>query len=165
MPQLQTSARSAVGFISAVVLFSVCSIPPAQGRDSVPVVNYEDRPISTTSGKPLSAAAVRELLVSAGDRYEWVFTDVGTDRLLGNLSWHDKHSIEVEITYSPERYSIRYRNSKNLNYDGAPPPALAYGYTAGKGNSYQVGAPIIHPEYNKRLKQLVDRIDFELRKR
>jgi hypothetical protein len=165
MPHPQTPARLGIGFISAIVLFTVCSIALAQGRASVPLVNYEDRPISTASGKPLAAVTVRELLVSAGDRYEWAFTDLGPDKLLGSLSWHDRHSIEVDITYSPERYSIRYRNSKNLNYDSAPSAAPAYGYTAGRSNDSQVGAPAIHPEYNKRLKQLVDRIDFELRKR
>jgi len=97
-----TAARLGFGFITAVVLFGFCSLALAQGRASVPVVNYENRPISTTSGKVLSAAAVRELLVSAGDRYEWAFTDIGEDRLLGSLSWHDRHSIEVVITYSPE---------------------------------------------------------------
>jgi hypothetical protein len=165
MAHLQTSARSGVGFITALVLFSVCSTALGQGRPGVPIVNYEDRPISTPSGKLLPAATIRELLGSAGDRYEWTFTDLGPDRLLGTQSWRDKHSIEVEITYSPERYSIRYRNSKNMNYDSAPPAAPTYGYTAGQSNRYQVSAPVIHPEYNKKVKQLVDRFEFELRKR
>jgi len=52
-----------------------------------------------------------------------------------------------------------------MNYDYAPSTAPAYGYTAGRSNASQIGPPVIHPEYNKRVKQLVDRIDFELRKR
>jgi len=157
-------------FTVAVFLLGACSVACAQGaRPGVPIENYDNRPISTASGKVLPPATIRALFVSAGDRYEWEFTDMAPDRLLGTVAWRNKHKIQVEISYSAERYSIRYLSSENMNYVfgyGNQPQSYpgAFGQTPGRSNMNQVATPLIHPEYNKRVKQLVERFEFELRK-
>ena len=170
MLRVQRCASSGVGLITAVFLLGFCNVATAQGaRPGVPIVNYDDRPISTASGKVLSAATIRELFVSAGDRYEWAFSDGGPDSLLGTVSWRNKHKIVVGITYSPERYSVRYMSSDNMNYEmgyvnQSQSYPGAFGQTPGSSNMNRVATPLIHPEYNKRVKQLVERFEFELRK-
>jgi hypothetical protein len=84
-------------------------------------------------------------LIFAGKRYNWEFSG-GPDQLIGTTSWNNKHTISVDILYSGERYSVRYRDSKNMNYDPHD------------------GAPVIHPEYNRRVKQLIDEFSNELRR-
>ncbi len=179
MLKLQRSVRSGAGFIAAVFLSGVCSVAPAQqqhARPSVPIVNYEDRPISTPGGQPLPAATIRELFVAAGKRYpdrQWAFTDAGPDKLIGTHSFR-RHTIEVEITYSQERYSIRYRSSTNMNYELLEPQegalAVVPAYSTGAGGrnvnvNEARNVPAIHPEYNRRVKRLVDDFENELRKR
>jgi len=121
----------------------------------------------------LAAATIRELFVAAGKRYpdrQWTFTDAGPDKLIGTHSFR-RHTIEVEITYSPERYSIRYRSSSNMNYEVQQESALAVvpAYSQGPaGRSVNMNegrnVPTIHPEYNRRVKHLVDEFENELRK-
>ena len=55
-----------------------------------------------------------------------------------------KHLAEVNILYSPEQYSVVYRDSINLNY--------------------RASDSTIHPSYNKWVGQFVDAIDRSLKK-
>ena len=53
-----------------------------------------------------------------------------------------KHTAVVDIRYTPERYSISYRDSEVLLYDGS----------------------MIHRNYNKWVQPLSERINLEINK-
>ena len=80
----------------------------------------------------------------AGTRRGWTFKDAGPGKLIGTLIVRGRHTVEVEVTYSPERYSVVYKNSSNMNYS-------------------EQGS-LIHPNYNKWVGDLMNGVRSELSK-
>src|SRR5688572_16043922 len=60
---------------------------------------------------------VRKIIVRAGNGLGWQFKDNGPDALIGTLMLRD-HVAVVDIPYSAKQYSITYKSSTNLGYDG-----------------------------------------------
>ena len=85
----------------------------------VPIVNHEAVPAVTGSGKPASAEQIRLALQVAGAPRGWQITPAGPGKAVGVLNVRGKHSISVDIGYTSGQYSIKYRDSSNMNYDGA----------------------------------------------
>ena len=84
------------------------------GCRSAPVMNVVDAPV----GVSRSAQQVEQAIVSAGNSLGWQMRPVGPGRIEGTLLLRD-HRAVVDIDYSPRTYSIRYKDSSNLHYDGA----------------------------------------------
>ena len=61
---------------------------------------------------------VRKAIVRAGGGLGWQIRDNGADALIGTLILRT-HTAIVDIPYSAKQYSITYKDSTNLNYDGA----------------------------------------------
>ena len=86
------------------------------GCKSNPVYNVEGAPVSTsTSGYNLRD--VRNAIQQAGVSLGWQMKDVQPGLIVGTLVVRD-HMAQVEIPYNRTSYSIIYRDSQNLNYDG-----------------------------------------------
>jgi len=81
------------------------------------VYNVEDASIVANVNN-LSAADVRKAIIRAGGTLGWNIKDAGPDMLKGTLHLRS-HIAKVDIPYGPERYSILYKDSTNLNYDGS----------------------------------------------
>ncbi len=125
---------------TAVVLaFWACALP-AHSRNLAQIQNYENVPVG--SGKLIPAEKMREAFVAAGARRSWTFKDAGPGKLIGTLVVRGRHTVEVEVTYSPERYSVVYKNSSNMNYS-------------------EQGS-LIHPNYNKWVGDLMNAVRSEL---
>lgn len=157
-------------FLSFLLTFLVLSFG-AQARDGVPVIDHKDILISTTSGKPVSADQVRDAIIAGGNARGWEITkDANRDSLTATLNVRGKHSIAVSIPYSPEKFSIQYLNSVNMNYHMAGSGAAEGSTDLSKiGATPQVTpmgtpAPLIHPNYNRWVQGLLQAIQFELRK-
>ncbi len=65
----------------------------------------------------LSKEDVRKAIVRAGGSLGWQLKDNGPDAMIGTLALRD-HVAVVDIPYSAKQYSITYKSSTNLNYDG-----------------------------------------------
>ncbi|KAB2927056.1 MAG: hypothetical protein F9K25_14985 [Candidatus Contendobacter sp.] len=86
------------------------------GCNSNPVYNVEGAPISTsTSG--YSLRDVRDAIQQAGVSLGWQMKDVKPGLIVGTLVLRD-HVAQIDIPYNRTSYSIIYRDSQNLNYDG-----------------------------------------------
>ncbi|MDG4595214.1 MAG: hypothetical protein P9F75_05910 [Candidatus Contendobacter sp.] len=86
------------------------------GCKSNPVYNVEGAPVSTsTSGYNLKD--VRNAIQQAGVSLGWQMKDVQPGLIIGTLYLRD-HMAQVEIPYNRTSYSIIYRDSQNLGYDG-----------------------------------------------
>lgn len=83
-----------------------------------PVANFRDMPVKTMGETP-SASQVRAAIVAAGRKRQWMMVDAEPGRLIATLMVRGKHRAEVDISYSPQSFSVVYRDSENLNYDGA----------------------------------------------
>jgi hypothetical protein len=131
--------------LRATVLVLAALAGPAAGAIlEAEVENFENIPVKAIGGKPLSSAEVRDAIVAAATSRQWKIDYVRAGALIGRLNVGGKHLAEVNILYSPEQYSVVYRDSVNLNYRAAD--------------------STIHPSYNRWVKQLVDAINLSLRR-
>lgn len=102
-----------IQFKLAAVLMAVA----VAGCNSVPILNVDQAAITNASGKPLSREQVRGAIVRAGAALGWQMKDEGANKLVGSLQLRT-HSAVVEIPYSANNYSIKYRSSTNLDEQG-----------------------------------------------
>lgn len=98
--------RSAVTVAVLAAVLSGCS--------SVPILNIEEAPVSTASGKTLSPQEVRAAILRAGSSLGWQMRDEGPNKLVGTL-YLRSHTAVVDIPYNSKTYSIKYRSSVNLD--------------------------------------------------
>ena len=111
----------------------------------MPVIDHENVPIVTGSGKPASADAVGAAIANAArnGRRVWLVTKVAADRLQATYNVRT-HTIAVDINYSDKAYSIHYLSSNNMKF--------------GEAN----GVKTIHPFYNNWVEELKRGISAEL---
>lgn len=95
--------------IATVVLMAGCR--------SAPVYNVDDATVVTSTGHEISMDQTRKAIVKAGTGLGWVMADVDPGHSVGTLVLRD-HVAKVDINYTPKSYSITYKDSTNLKYDG-----------------------------------------------
>lgn len=130
-------------FKIALIALLLALTAPAQAAAPVPIVNYSDVVITTGSGKPPTAEQVKQAFIAGGNARRWTFSEPGSNQLIGSLSW-GSHTLLVTIAYTPQSYSITYRDSINLKY------------------GMEDGKPVIHPRYNTYVQELMTRFRIEL---
>lgn len=96
-----------------LMLVIACSALALAGCRSAPVMNVVDAPV----GMNRSAQQVEQAIIAAGNTLGWTMRPAGPGRIEGTLTLRD-HRAVVDIAYSPKTYSIRYKDSSNLHYDG-----------------------------------------------
>jgi len=69
------------------------------------------------SSKAVSLGDVETAIRRAGHRLGWQIVPQGPGRAEGTLVLRE-HRAVVDITYDTKSYSILYKDSSNLNYDG-----------------------------------------------
>jgi len=87
------------------------------GCRSNPVYNVSGAPV-TTSTRNYSMGDVRGAILQAGASLGWQMKVVRPGLITGTL-YVREHMATVEIPYDRRTYSILYRDSNNLDYDGA----------------------------------------------
>jgi len=87
------------------------------GCRSAPVMNVVDAPVVVGSGKAVTKQTVRNVIMQSGSGLGWQMQDVDSHTLQGTL-YLRSHMAQVEIPYSATSYSINYKNSTNLDYNG-----------------------------------------------
>ena len=85
------------------------------GCRSNPVLNIKNAPIQITAKH--SANAIKKTIIRAGAGLGWIMKAKKTGHIVGTLIIR-KHTAVVDIRYSKKNYSITYKDSTNLNYDG-----------------------------------------------
>jgi hypothetical protein len=115
----------------------------AHARGSVPIINHEAIPATSASGQPASAEQIRTALQTAGAPRGWQITPAGQGKALAVLNVRGKHSVSADVAYSLGQYSIKYRDSSNMNYEPSG---------------------VIHPKYNMWVQTLVDETRIQLLK-
>jgi hypothetical protein len=102
----------------AIVLLAGLSLAIATGcRTSTPIYNVQDATIVTNSDKPASATDVKKAILRAGTSLGWNMKEEKPGHIIGTLHLRT-HMAQIDIKYNPSSYSITYRDSQNLNYDG-----------------------------------------------
>lgn len=85
------------------------------GCRTSPVLNIQGAPIQVSSKH--SDEDINKAILRAGATLGWRMRQVDKGHMIGTLSLRD-HVAVVDITYSRKSYSISYKDSTNLKYDG-----------------------------------------------
>lgn len=85
------------------------------GCRTSPVYSVTDAPVNSASD--VDANDVKKAIISAGAGLGWQMKEVKPGHIVGSL-FIRKHSAIVDIPYSASSYSIQYKDSTELNYDG-----------------------------------------------
>ncbi len=81
-----------------------------------PVYNVTDAPVMTTT-RGYKVKDVRSAILQAGAAQGWQMKEMRPGLIVGTLNVRD-HLAQVDIKYDRKTYSILYKNSYNLKYDG-----------------------------------------------
>lgn len=83
-----------------------------------PVYNIVDKPIVSGSGTPLTMEQVGSTLAAAARYKRWTVAEVEDGYLRAQINVR-KHFAAIDIRYTNATYSITYRDSEVLKYDGS----------------------------------------------
>jgi PBP1b-binding outer membrane lipoprotein LpoB len=86
------------------------------GCRTAPVYNVSEAPVNTATASP-TAADVKRAIMVAGASLGWQMKEVEPGHIVGSLFLR-KHSAIVDIPYTTSSYSITYKDSTELGYDG-----------------------------------------------
>jgi hypothetical protein len=95
----------------AVVVFTLS----LAGCRTAPVYNVENSPVNVSS--KASIDDVKRAIVTAGASLGWQMKEESPGHIVGTLILR-KHMAKVDIPYSKSGYSITYKDSMELQYDG-----------------------------------------------
>ena len=97
-----------VFLILTTLMFSGCT--------SKPIYNFSDTPITASGGAPTDSQIV-QAIIRAGSSLGWTMQKDAPGHIIGTLNIRT-HIAIVDITYNSDSYSITYKDSTNLDYNG-----------------------------------------------
>lgn len=86
------------------------------GCRTAPVYNVADAPVNTTSSN-VALEDMEKAITRAGVGLGWQMKPVEPGHTIGTL-YLRSHMAQVDIRYNQQSYSITYKDSSELNYDG-----------------------------------------------
>jgi hypothetical protein len=98
------------------VLFLGISLIVLAGCRTAPLVNVNDQSV-VTNNKNYTQEDVKKAIVRAGAGLGWNMDADKPGHILATLHLRS-HMAQVDINYNKEKYSITYKNSEDLQYDG-----------------------------------------------
>jgi len=94
----------------AVMMLGGCATPNA-------VRNINAEPVVGPAGRAVSMDEVGKAILRAGGTLGWQMKQMELGYILGTLKLRS-HVAVVDIRYTTKNYSVTYKDSTNLNYDG-----------------------------------------------
>jgi len=85
------------------------------GCRSAPVMNVDSAAIQVSEKH--TSKDIKKAIIRAGASLGWNMKSIKEGQMIGTLNLR-KHVAVVDITYSKNNYSIKYKSSTNLDYDG-----------------------------------------------
>ncbi len=102
----------------SIALFSASAIFLIACGNTAPLMNFENSPIVTVSGKQAKMESVKKAIILGGTSKGWQMQPVADGHIVGTI-FHSGHMAKVDVKYTTDTYSVTYKDSSNLNYDGA----------------------------------------------
>jgi hypothetical protein len=100
-----------------VLIFLVLVVALGIGCRTSLIRNVENAPITLQEGQNPSMKEIEKAIIVAGAGLGWRIKPVSPGNLVGTLALRD-HVAVVDIKVDTEKYSITYKDSTNLKYDG-----------------------------------------------
>jgi hypothetical protein len=82
-----------------------------------PIQDVVEASFDLPLGKPLSMGEISKAIVNAGSSLGWSMQSTAPGRISGRLALRS-HVAEVDVEHDTARYSIKYRDSSNLEAKG-----------------------------------------------
>ena len=121
-----------------VFIFALLPLLILYGCQGNRIYKVKEEKILSINMKIKSLAEIRNDIVSAGTPLGWVFAEKAPGHLVGTLAVRMQMAI-VDVKYNKKVYSIAYKDSENLDYNGKS----------------------IHPNYNDWVKDLSRNINLK----
>ena len=87
------------------------------GCRSAPVTDISNAPINTADGKAPSLSLISKEIIEAGTSLGWQMKKEKPGHIIATLFLRD-HMVKVDVIYTNTEYSITYKDSSNMGYDG-----------------------------------------------
>lgn len=87
------------------------------GCKAAPVYNVQDAAVATGTTNA-GMQDIQKAIIRAGASLGWNMKPAGAGSMIGTLHLR-KHVAVVDIRYNAKTYSILYKDSQNLDYDGS----------------------------------------------
>ena len=100
-----------------VILVGIFVLAAAACARTAPIYSVSGAPVVVSSVNH-NSTDVKNAILRAGSSLSWQMREIEPGHIVGTLNIR-RHTAEVDIYYDAETYSISYRNSSNLDYDGA----------------------------------------------
>jgi type IV pilus biogenesis protein CpaD/CtpE len=100
-----------------VLVLAAASVALLAGCRSAPVRDVINEPVVVTGQRQATMEDVEKAIVRAGSALGWRMRPVAPGLMEGTLNLRS-HTAIVDITYDTRTYSIKYKDSTNLGYDG-----------------------------------------------
>jgi hypothetical protein len=98
-----------------IVIIATAVMLILAGCRANPIYNIEDAPIQVEG--QYSANDVKKAIIRAGSGLGWTMKAKKPGLIVGTLFLR-KHVAIVDVRYTKNAYSITYKDSQNLHYDG-----------------------------------------------
>ena len=105
-----------MSFRTIAVVLLTASLALMVGCRTATLMDVKDAPVEAAS-KQVTADEVKEAILRAGARLGWRMREEKPGHLVGTLHLRS-HMAQVDIPYSTKSYSILYKDSENLKYNG-----------------------------------------------
>jgi len=96
------------------ILVAAAALAFAGCAGQQPIYNVDSAPIVLAPGKSMSMNEVSTAIMRAGTQLGWQMVPEGPGRLTGRLAVRT-HLAVIDIQHDAKSYSIKYRDSTNLN--------------------------------------------------
>src|SRR6266850_2108885 len=99
------------------VLFALVTVTAiAACARTAPIYNVSQMPVAASKQNP-SMDEIGKAIIRAGSTIGWQMNQVKPGQIVGSLNLRD-HMAVVDVNYTAQTYSITYKDSSNLGYDG-----------------------------------------------
>lgn len=116
---------------------------------ATPVYNVEQA--AFTAGLTIEQA--RLAIIRGGDWHGWQVRDIGPGQAVATLNLRN-HKAVVDITYDRKTFSIAYKSSTNLDYDGETIHQKYNGWVSNLARSIQYYARQIVPDEDPNIQKI-----------
>jgi hypothetical protein len=101
---------------SSLVIAGIVVVALLSGCRTAGVRNISDAPVE--ANKPVTQEDVQKAIMRAGNALTWQMKVVKPGLIVGTLTLRGNMAM-VDIKYDTKQYSITYKDSSGLNYDGS----------------------------------------------
>lgn len=127
---MSAKQRNLVAIGVLAILLVACTTQPVRNVDNAPI---------NVSGSSYDLSDVTRAIKTAGTVLGWQMKEKTPGHIVGSL-YLRTHVAIVDVTYTLDEFSINYKDSTNLNYDGS----------------------LIHKNYNGWIENLTNAINVQL---